>query len=135
MALTTFKLHNDQAAVLAEFSLDLWQGNRDKTNRQILAIGQSLFSYLAYQDIESKIAVFGGLGNLGEAWAEAHLSTLNWKKEGAVSVDYLLRGRLKTAVFTRNHDLLHKIAEPGKSIFVNDASTAFDKVTPWRRTP
>lgn len=132
MAIYTFKLHDLTAEVIAEYSADLWQSNRDKTNRQAIAIAWSLFSFLAYQHTEARIGVWGGLGNAGEAWAEAQLNLIDWKTEGAVSVEYLMAGRPRTACFSLNHDLGRKVA-PNESWFVGEADAALDLVTPLLR--
>jgi hypothetical protein len=102
-----FKFHDSTGSVIDQYPVEIWQGNRDKSNRQALALGTTIYSWLVYRDDESQSAMWLALGNSGELWLDvltAQNQDVDWL-EAAVSVDYLLAGRTKTAVFTRSYEL------------------------------
>jgi hypothetical protein len=125
MAEYILKFHQPDTTAFAEMSLEVWNGNRHKSNERALAIAATIYSYLAYRDEESQAALWLALGNDGEDGVESLVTEwpdIDWK-DCAATMDYLHFGRTKTAVWTLSYELGGKLTDDLS--FMIDAGKTF----------
>lgn len=122
MAEYLVELINPGGMVVGNRILEVWEGNRDKSNRKAIAQGQTLFAYLAYQDVESHDALWLALGDEGLDWAKEVGEAFD-REKGALTLDYIHTGKKKKAVFSLNKELAETLSD--SNLFMTDAVKGF----------
>jgi len=126
MAEHTINFHDEHGSITHQLTFDVWKGNRAKTTQQALAIAQSIYAYVVWQDDESHDAVWLGIGNAGIDQVnevKAAKPAEDWEK-GAVTMQYLMNGRRLTACFSMNQSLMKQLV-PEENFFLADAERFF----------
>lgn len=126
MAEYTIKFHFIDGSVMAEYTLDLWEGNRNKTNKKIIDIAKTIIAYYIYRDVEAIASLWLLLGNEGESFIKQFEDVQDWSK-GAVSVPYLMNGRTRIAAFSLNSELAKSISGTDDPLW-QDAQKSFKNV-------
>lgn len=126
MAEYPIRFHSNDGSVIGEYILDLWSGNRDKTNKRAIHIAKTIIAFYIYKDIEAIASLWLLLGNEGESFIRQFEDVQDWTK-GAVSVVYLKDGRSRIAAFSLVDELAKSISGTDDPIW-QDATKSFDKI-------
>lgn len=129
MANYTINFHNSSGTIIDTHSLELWAGNRVNSDRTALSVAQTFYAALIYHDDDTRGALWMSFPTFQEAQsAERKLDELlampiEWK-DGAVSMSYLMAGRVKAGVFTLNESLGKQLC-PNTELFITHAEKGF----------
>ena len=127
MATYLIEMIDAQKQMIASLEVDFWAGNRDKSNRQAIAMTGTLAAYLSYQDEASHDAVYLALGDEGLDWANEMKEYFD-KDKDALTCEYLHMGKKKKAVFSLNRELAADLS--GSAPVMADAEKGYELA--WR---
>lgn len=117
--------HDEHGNELTRYNFDIWEGNRDKTNRKAIGIAETMYAFVTWQDTEAVEALWFALGNQAEDKLKEIQSLYDWQK-GGVTMLYPHLGKKMKCFFTVNPSLGAILAPELEPIY-----TQPDKAYEW----